>query len=128
MALNTPQKICLTLCVVAFCPIVSSTRLAKDKIVRSEDLSIGTAADAVHGSRLKINEHSPGNILSARGFIVVDVNPLQLEVRVTLVGASGIHAMLVGDDLPELGPDLVAALAGLDVHDLPHFLSFCSSC
>ena len=28
--------------------------------------------------------------------------------------------MLVGDDLPELGADLVAALARLYVHDLPH--------
>lgn len=29
-----------------------------------------------------------------------------------------VDAMLVGDDLPELGTDLVAALAALDVHDL----------
>ena len=28
--------------------------------------------------------------------------------------------MLVGDDLPELGADLVAALASLDVNDLAH--------
>ena len=27
---------------------------------------------------------------------------------------------MVPDDLPELGTDLVAALASLDVHDLPH--------
>ena len=30
--------------------------------------------------------------------------------------------MLVGDNLPELGTDLVAALASLDVDDLAHFL------
>jgi hypothetical protein len=28
--------------------------------------------------------------------------------------------VLVADHLPELGPDLVAALAALDVEDLPH--------
>ena len=28
--------------------------------------------------------------------------------------------MIIADNLPELGPYLVAALAGLDVHDLPH--------
>jgi hypothetical protein len=28
--------------------------------------------------------------------------------------------VLVADHLPELGPDLVAALAALDVQDLPH--------
>ena len=87
---------------MAFCPIVSSTRLAKDKIVRSEDLSIGTAADAVHGSRLKINEHSPGNILSARGLVVVDLDPLELQVGGALVIAGAVDAMLVRDDLPEL--------------------------
>jgi len=31
--------------------------------------------------------------------------------------------VLVGDDLPELGTDLVTALATLDCDDLTHFLS-----
>ena len=30
--------------------------------------------------------------------------------------------VLVGDNLPELGPNLVAALAGLDVDNLSHFI------
>ena len=30
-----------------------------------------------------------------------------------MVGAGGVDAVLVGDDLPELGTDLVAALATL---------------
>ena len=30
-----------------------------------------------------------------------------------LVGAAGVDAVLVADDLPELGADLVTALAGL---------------
>ena len=51
------------------------------------------------------------------------VNALQLEVGVAVVGAGGVNAMLVADDLPELGTDLVAALAVLNVNDLPH-LSF----
>ena len=38
----------------------------------------------------------------------------------TLIAAGGVDAVLIADDLPELGPDLVAALAGLDVDDLPH--------
>jgi hypothetical protein len=29
--------------------------------------------------------------------------------------------VLVGDDLPELGADLVAALASLDVNEFAHF-------
>ena len=38
----------------------------------------------------------------------------------TREGASRTNAVLVGDDLPELGTDLVAALATLDCDDLTH--------
>ena len=38
----------------------------------------------------------------------------------TLIAAGGVDAMLIADDLPELGPDLVAALAGLQVDDFSH--------
>ena len=37
----------------------------------------------------------------------------------------GVDAVLVGNDLPELGSDLVAALARLQVNDLSHFGWFC---
>ena len=37
-----------------------------------------------------------------------------------MVRARRVDAVLVGDDLPELGADLVAALAALDVDDLAH--------
>ena len=35
-----------------------------------------------------------------------------------MVGSGRVNAVLVGDDLPELGADLVTALASLDVDDL----------
>jgi hypothetical protein len=35
--------------------------------------------------------------------------------------------VLVGDDLPELGTDLVTALASLDVNDLAHLCAFFES-
>ena len=35
--------------------------------------------------------------------------------------------MLVGDNLPELGPDLVAALASLDVDNLSHCVTICNA-
>ena len=37
-----------------------------------------------------------------------------------MVGAGGIDAVLVRHNFPELGTDLVAALARLDVNDLSH--------
>ena len=37
-----------------------------------------------------------------------------------MVGTSWVNTMLVGDDLPELGTDLVTALTGLKVNDFSH--------
>ena len=51
------------------------------------------------------------------------VDALELEVRVAVVGTGGVDAVLVGDDFPELGTDLVAALAALDVDEFTHDLS-----
>ena len=62
----------------------------------------------------------PWNIFSSSGLVVVDIDPLQLEIRGSGVGASGVDAVLVGDDLPELGSDLVSALSGLDVDNFSH--------
>ena len=48
------------------------------------------------------------------------LNSLHLQLGGAGVGAGGVDAMLVGDDLPELGPDLVAALTRLYVHYFSH--------
>ena len=109
-----------TLCVVTFGPVVSSTRLSKDKVVWAEDLSEGSGADRVHGAWLQIDQNGTGHILATCGLIVVDVDPLQLKIRVTVVGASWVNAVLVRDDFPELSSNLVAALASLHVNDFPH--------
>ena len=41
------------------------------------------------------------------------LDPFHLELGCADVGSIGVDAVLVGDDLPELGSDLVAALASL---------------
>ena len=45
---------------------------------------------------------------------------LYLQVGVAVVGSGGVDSVLVGDDLPELGTDLVATLASLEVDDFSH--------
>ena len=40
------------------CPVVSSPTLSKDKVVRSEELAVGSTAHGVHGARLKVNKNS----------------------------------------------------------------------
>ena len=83
-------------------PVVAGTGLPEHKVVRPEDLSIGSRPHTVHGPRLQIDQDGPGHVLAPRGLIVVDVDPLELKVGVAVVGAGGVDAMLVRDDLPEL--------------------------
>ena len=91
-----------TFCVVPLGPVVTSSRLSKHKVIRSEDLSKGTGPHAVHGAGLQVHQDGPGHVLAAAGLIVVDIDPLELEVRFTSVCSSGVNSMLIRDDLPEL--------------------------
>ena len=84
-----------SLCVVALGPVVSGARLAEDEVVWTEDLSEGSRSDGVHGSGLEIDKDGTGHIFSTSGLIVVDVDSLQLEVRVTVVGASWVDTVLI---------------------------------
>jgi hypothetical protein len=106
--------------VVPLGPVVPGAGLAEDEVVRAEDLAVRAGAHGVHGPRLEVHEHGARDEAAAAGLVVVDVDALELEVGVARVLAAVVDAVLVADDLPELGPDLVAALAGLDVEDLPH--------
>ena len=54
------------------------------------------------------------------GFVVVDVYPFQLQIRVSVICSCRIDSMFVGYNLPELGSDLVSALAGLEMDDFTH--------
>ncbi|KAF1760611.1 hypothetical protein GCK72_008860 [Caenorhabditis remanei] len=55
------------------------------------------------------------------GLVVVDIDALQLEIGLSFEGSIGLDSVLVGDDFPEFGSDLVSALSGLNVDDLSHF-------
>jgi hypothetical protein len=106
--------------VVALCPVITSASLSEDEIIGAEQLSEGTGTDRIHGAGFEIHEDGTRDITAASGFIEINIDPLELEIGVTVVSAGGIYAMFVGDDLPELGTDLVAALAGLDVDEFAH--------
>jgi len=55
-----------TLSVVSLGPVVSGSGLAEDKVIRAEELAVGSSADRVHGAGLKVHEDSAGNIASCR--------------------------------------------------------------
>jgi hypothetical protein len=67
--------------------------LTEDEVVGAENLSVGTSADGVHGSGLEIHEDGTGDVAAASGLVEVNVNALQLEIGVALVGSGGIYAM-----------------------------------
>ena len=88
--------------VVSLGPVVTGTALTEHEVVRTEDLTEGTSPHAVHGAWLEIDEHSSGHVLASGGLVVVDIDALELEIGVAVVGAGRIDAVLIGDDLPEL--------------------------
>ena len=101
-------------------PVVTGTGLSEDEVVWSEELSEWASSDGVHGSWFEIHEDGSWDVSSSGGFVEVDVDSLELEIGVSVVGTGWVNTMLVGDDLPELGTDLVTALSSLDVNDFSH--------
>jgi len=101
-------------------PVVTGTGLSEDEVVWSEELTEWSSSDGVHGSWFEIHEDGSWDVSSTSGLVVVDVDSLELEIRVTVVGTGGVNTVFVGDDFPELSSDLVTALTGLDVDDFSH--------
>jgi hypothetical protein len=110
-----------TFSVVTLGPIVTSSGLTEDKVIRSKKLTEWTGTYRVHGTWLKIHQYSSWNITTTSGFVKVDVDSFQLEIGITVVGTGRINTVLVGNDFPELGTNLVTALTSLNVNDFSHF-------
>lgn len=56
-----------TLGVVTLGPVVTSTRLAENKVVGTEELTKGTGTDGIHGTGLEVDQNGTGNILVSTG-------------------------------------------------------------
>jgi hypothetical protein len=106
--------------VVTLGPVVTGTSLTEDEVVWSEELTEWSSSDRVHRSWLEIHEDSSWDESTTGSFVIVDVDSLKLEVRVTVVGTGWVDTVLIGDNFPELGPNLVAALSALNVNELAH--------
>ena len=106
--------------VMSLGPVVTGAGLAEHEVVGAEELSEGSSADGVHGAGLEIHEDGAGDVTATGSLVVVDVDTLELEVGVAMVRTGRVNSMLVRDDFPELGTDLVTALASLDVDKFTH--------
>ena len=64
------------------CFSLTSTALAKDEVVGTEELTEGTGSNSIHGARFEIDEDSAGNIFVV-GCLVSNELPFeQVENRV----------------------------------------------
>ncbi|WAR11928.1 hypothetical protein MAR_026108 [Mya arenaria] len=72
------------LCVVALSPVVAGAALSEHEVVRSEHLSKRSGPHGIHGAGLEIHKDGTGHVLATSGFIVIDVDSLQLEVRISM--------------------------------------------
>lgn len=111
--------------VVAFRPVVPCPGLAEDEVIGAEDLPVRPRSDAVHSAGLQIHEDGARDEAAAAGFVVVDIDALELQIVVAAVPPGGVDAVLRAHHLPEFRPNLVAALAALDVEDLTHSGELC---
>jgi len=106
--------------VMSLGPVVTGTGLSEDEVIWSEELSEWSGSDGVHGSWLKIHKDGSWDVSTTGGFVIVDVDSLELEIGITVIGTGWVNTVLVGDDLPELGTDLVTALSALNMNDFSH--------
>ena len=58
---NLVNKLC-SFSVVTFGPVVSSTRLTKDEVIRTEQLTERTSSDSIHSARFEVDEDSARDI------------------------------------------------------------------
>jgi len=110
--------------VMSLGPVVTGSGLSEDEVVWSEELSEWSSSDGVHGTWLKIHQDGSWDVSSSGGLVVIDVDSLELEVGVSVVGSGWVNSVFVGDDLPEFSSDLVSTLSSLDMNDFSHF-DFC---
>ena len=109
-----------TFCVMALSPVVTGTSLSEDKVIRAEKLTEWSSTDGIHSAWLQIHENGTGDVSSSSCLVVVDVDSLELEIGITVICTGWVDSMLIRDDLPEFGTDLVTALTSLDVNDFSH--------
>uniref|UniRef100_A0A1I8I891 EF-hand domain-containing protein n=1 Tax=Macrostomum lignano TaxID=282301 RepID=A0A1I8I891_9PLAT len=124
------------LSVVALGPVVAGAALSEHEVVRPEQVSERAGPDTVHGARLQVHQHGPRDVLASAGLIIVHVDALQLQVRVTVgdLLLGGGHRVRAVHDVAASHDAIVAAdgagqavnrLGGAQHHaaDLDHLLA-----
>ena len=64
------------------------------KSYRAEELTKRTSTDRVHGTRFQVDEDGTRNVFATRGFVKVDVDSLQLKIRVSVESTGRVDSVL----------------------------------
>lgn len=102
--------------VMTLCPVVSSTGLTEDEVVRAKELTDRSSTNSIHGAWLQIDEDGARDILVVGGLVEVHVHALELKVRSAMVHPRIVKTVFTRDVLPEGGTDLITALADLEMN------------
>ena len=106
-------------------PVVSSTRGTKDKVIRTEKITIGSSLNHINHSGLQINKNRARDITTSVSLSEINIDPLELLSLGPGVVTLGVDGVLRAEGLPEASTNLVSALAGLDADDFPHVGGVC---
>eukprot|EP00930_Biecheleria_cincta_P052326 TRINITY_DN3758_c0_g2_i3.p2 TRINITY_DN3758_c0_g2~~TRINITY_DN3758_c0_g2_i3.p2 ORF type:complete len:114 (-),score=11.81 TRINITY_DN3758_c0_g2_i3:17-358(-) len=90
------------------------------KVVRPEELSERTSTNTVHGTWFQIHENCTRHISTAGSFVEIHIDAFKLKVRISMVCSCRVDTMLIGDDFPKLGSNLIPTLATLNVDKFAH--------
>ena len=81
--------------VVTLGPVVTGTGLSENKVVWSEELTERSSSNGVHGSWFEIHKDGSWDVSSTGGLVVVNVDSLELEIGVTVIGTSWVNSVLI---------------------------------
>ena len=84
-----------TFSVMTLGPVVTGTGLSEDEVVWSEELTEWASSDGVHGSWFDIHEDGSWDVSSTSGLVIVNVDSLELEIRVSVIGTGWVNSVLI---------------------------------
>ena len=87
---------------MSFSPVVTSSTLAKNEVVRTEELTERSRTNRIHGAGLQVNQNGTRDVLATAGFVVVNIDTLQLQLGFAMIGTVWLDAVFIGNDLPKL--------------------------
>jgi len=108
--------------------IIGCIFLARDKLLRMEELSVSAGADLINNSGLQVNHNATGHMLASTSLAEESVEGIISTTNGLVRGHLTIwlDAMLEAEELPAGVSDLNSGLTDVDAKSLTHLVRKCS--